>query len=37
MEEAEKRQARKEFAQAVNMSPAKLESWLKTEHSKEVG
>ena len=28
---------RKEFGQAVNMAPAELEKWLKTEESREVG
>ncbi|KQT69906.1 MULTISPECIES: DUF3140 domain-containing protein [unclassified Aureimonas] len=27
----------KDFAEAVNMTPAELEKWLKTEESKEVG
>ena len=28
---------RKEFGQAVNMAPAELEKWLKTEESRKVG
>lgn len=27
----------KQFSEAVNMTPAKLEKWLETEESKEVG
>ena len=30
-------QIRKDFADAVNMTPAALEKWLKTEDSKSVG
>jgi hypothetical protein len=37
MNETEKQDARKQFAEAVNMSPAQLEKWLESEHSKEVG
>lgn len=33
----ERTEIRKEFRQAVNMTPAELEKWLDTDESKEVG
>lgn len=37
MDDAEKSEIRAEFDRVVNMSPAQLEKWLESEHSKEVG
>ena len=37
MDETEKKEVRAEFGRAVNMTPAELERWLETEHSREVG
>lgn len=37
MDEDERKSIAKDFAEAVNMTPAKLESWLETEESKSVG
>ena len=37
MDDEEKDAVRKDFGEAVNMSPAALEKWLGSEHSKEVG
>lgn len=37
MDEAEKKQVRSDFTDAVNMAPAALSEWLKTEKSKSVG
>ena len=33
----ERADVRKDFAEAVNMSPSELEAWLKTDESREVG
>ena len=37
MEEGERKQARREFREAVNMAPAKLAKWLESEESRSVG
>jgi hypothetical protein len=37
MDEEEKKEIRRRFADSVTMSPAELESWLQTPESKEVG
>ena len=37
MDESEKRDLRKDFDAAVNMSPGELEKWLSTEESLAVG
>jgi len=37
MAENDRDKIRKNFDDAVNMSPAEIEKWLKTEHSREVG
>lgn len=37
MEKQEQEEIYQEFKESVNMSPAKLQSWLKTEESKSVG
>lgn len=37
MDDSEKKEIRKDFAEAVNMSPAALEEWLETEESRNVG
>ena len=37
MDETEKREVRAEFGRVVNMTPAELERWLETDHSREVG
>ena len=37
MDEDERRQIAKDFAEAVNMTPAALEKWLESEDSKSVG
>jgi hypothetical protein len=37
MDDTEKHDVLAAFAEAVNMAPAKLETWLETEHSQEVG
>lgn len=37
MTDDDKRAIRQDFAEAVNMTPAKLEDWLKTDDSKAVG
>ncbi|MFD9702253.1 DUF3140 domain-containing protein [Lentzea sp. NPDC059081] len=34
---ADEKQTRKDFGEAVNMTAAKLEAWLETDESKEVG
>ena len=36
-EEDDPQRIRKDFAEAVNMSPSELEDWLETEESREVG
>jgi len=36
-EHSDDAQTLKEFHEAVNMTASKLEKWLKTDHSKEVG
>ena len=37
MDDAERAETRAEFARVVNMTPAQLEKWLESEHSREVG
>ncbi|HVL48761.1 MAG TPA: DUF3140 domain-containing protein [Candidatus Thermoplasmatota archaeon] len=37
MDDGEKKEIRKDFREAVNMSPSDLEAWLQTEESKSVG
>lgn len=37
MDEAEQKEIRKEFSDAVNMTPSELEDWLETDESKSVG
>lgn len=37
MDDDEKSATRKEFGEAVNMTPGELEKWLKTDESKAVG
>jgi DNA topoisomerase VI subunit B len=37
VDDAEKQQIAKEFDDAVNMAPAEIEHWLKTEDSERVG
>lgn len=37
MNEDERKETRKEFGDAVNMSPKELEDWLETEESRSVG
>ena len=37
MDDTETDTIRKDFGEAVNMSPADLEKWLASEHSQEVG
>jgi hypothetical protein len=36
-DEDERREIRRQFAEAVNMAPAELERWLATEESRSVG
>lgn len=33
----EQAETRKDFAEVVNMTPSEIETWLETDHSKEVG
>ena len=37
MPELDQNKVRSDFAEAVNMAPAELEEWLKTEESRKVG
>lgn len=37
MAELDRDRVRKDFHEAVNMSPAEIEKWLKTDHSRAVG
>ena len=37
MPELDQKKVRSDFAEAVNMAPAELEEWLKTEESRKVG
>jgi hypothetical protein len=37
MPELDQKKVRSDFAKAVNMAPAELEKWLKTEESRKVG
>jgi len=37
MPELDQKKVRRDFAEAVNMAPAELEKWLKTEQSRKVG
>lgn len=37
MDKATREEIRRRFAEAVNMAPAELERWLKTEESRAVG
>ncbi len=37
MDDDEKREIREAFEEAVNMSPWRMEEWLETEESREVG
>lgn len=36
-DETEQKELRREFEEAVNMSPSEIEDWLKTDESKKVG
>ena len=37
MPELDEKKVRQDFAKSVNMAPAELEKWLKTEESRKVG
>jgi hypothetical protein len=37
MADIDRNKVRKDFAEAVNMAPAEIERWLKTEESRKVG
>jgi hypothetical protein len=37
MDDDEKRQVKKDFDEAVNMTPKEIEDWLETDESKSVG